>query len=410
MLKNKILLKISGSIATYKVADLISKLMQNNFEVQTVVTDNALQFIGKATLEGLTGKPVYTDSFEEGKMMSHINLMNWADLILLAPATGNTINKMACGIADNLVTSLFLVWDKKKPYLIAPAMNTNMYEHPTTQDSLKKLSSWGVKVLPTGDGWLACGAVGKGKLLEVQEIMNYIKNTLENKSKERLEVIITSGGTIENIDNVRYITNLSTGKTAAAIADYFIEREHKVTFLHSINSALPSGKCKNIQFTSFNDLNSNLSKFLKEKIYDAFIHPAAVSDFSIKSVIINNEEIKTPISKKINSDADEIILKLKKNHKIVDKLKGLSKNKKIKLVAFKLTTLKDEKEKYAEVEKLFSNSKADYIVQNDLSSRKGNVQENYFIYANNNLKIKIKNARELAIALENLLTNQEMNK
>ncbi|MBN2571903.1 MAG: bifunctional phosphopantothenoylcysteine decarboxylase/phosphopantothenate--cysteine ligase CoaBC, partial [Ignavibacteriales bacterium] len=291
MLKYKILVKISGSIAAYKIADLISKLMQNNFEVQTVVTSNALNFIGKATLEGLTGKPVYTDSFEDGKMMSHINLMNWADLILLAPATGNTINKMAYGIADNLITSLFLVWDKKKPYLITPAMNTNMYEHPATQDSLKKLSDWGVKVLPTDEGWLACGAVGKGKLIEVQKIFEYIENSLLEKSENKYKVLITAGGTIENIDKVRYITNLSTGRTASKIAEHFINMNYNVTYLHSVNSLLPLGEFKKIQFTDFNDLSTKLLDLISKKEYDFVIHPAAVSDFSVKSISIEGREL-----------------------------------------------------------------------------------------------------------------------
>src|SRR4030043_2048298 len=132
MSKYKILLKITGSIAAYKSAYLISKLVQNNCEVKVAAIDSALKFIGKATLEGLTSYPVYTDSFEEGQMMSHINLVKWADLTLIAPATANTINKIAAGISDNLVSSLFLAHARKKPYLIAPAMNTAMYEHPAT--------------------------------------------------------------------------------------------------------------------------------------------------------------------------------------------------------------------------------------------------------------------------------------
>lgn len=153
MSKYKILFQISGSIAAYKSAYLISKLVQNNFEVQTVVTQSALQFIGKATLEGLTGKPVLMDTFEESNMMSHIELMKWADLIILAPASANTINKMANGIADNLVTSLFLAHKWDKPYLIAPAMNSAMFKHPATQKSLQTLIDWGIIVLPTDAGY-----------------------------------------------------------------------------------------------------------------------------------------------------------------------------------------------------------------------------------------------------------------
>ncbi|HHH52247.1 MAG TPA: bifunctional phosphopantothenoylcysteine decarboxylase/phosphopantothenate--cysteine ligase CoaBC, partial [Bacteroidetes bacterium] len=146
MLKNKILIKITGSIAAYKSAYLISKLVQNGFEVNVVVTNDALNFIGEATIEGLTGNEVYTDLYESGKMMSHINLMKWADLIIVVPATANTINKFANGIGDNLITSLFLAFDFSKPYLIAPAMNTNMLLHPSTQKSFSKLNNWGIKI------------------------------------------------------------------------------------------------------------------------------------------------------------------------------------------------------------------------------------------------------------------------
>ena len=218
MSKSNILIKITGSIAAYKSAYLISKLVQDGFNVKVAVTNSALQFIGKATLEGLTNNPVYSDTFEDGNMMSHINLAKWADLTIVIPADANTINKFAAGIADNLVTSLFLAHIKSKPYLIAPAMNTNMYEHPATQSSLKKLSDWGITILPTEEGHLACGDTGKGKLLDTDKVYGFILNSLYQK-KER--VLKTLGGTREWIDNVRYITNVSTGKTGIAIAEYF---------------------------------------------------------------------------------------------------------------------------------------------------------------------------------------------
>ena len=139
----KILYQISGSIAAYKSAAIISKLVQSGFEIQTVVTQEALRFIGPATLEGLTGKRVLSDLFESGRMMDHINLMKWTDISVLAPATANTINRLARGLADNLVGNLFLAHDWSKPYLLAPAMNVNMLNHPATQTSLEILKNWG---------------------------------------------------------------------------------------------------------------------------------------------------------------------------------------------------------------------------------------------------------------------------
>ena len=182
MLNAKILLNISGSIAAYKIGYLISKFVKSGCEVQAVVTENVLQFIGKATLEGLTGKDVFIDSFEPGKMLSNIELTKWADIAITAPATANIINKFASGVADDLVSSLFLAYDLKKPFLVVPAMNTFMLKHPATQESLKKLTSWGVKVLPTQKGRLACGDEGDGKMIEPDEISDFaVSEILKNK-------------------------------------------------------------------------------------------------------------------------------------------------------------------------------------------------------------------------------------
>ncbi len=180
----KILFGITGSIAAYKSAYLISKLVQNGFEVKVVATENSLRFIGSATLEGLTGNKIYVDAFESGEMINHINLIKWADLILVCPASANTINKFANGVADNLLTSLFLAYDFTKPFLIAPAMNTNMYQHPITRESIKKLNKLGIKILPTGEGYLACGDSGSGKLLDPDIIYEQILILL-NKIKQK---------------------------------------------------------------------------------------------------------------------------------------------------------------------------------------------------------------------------------
>jgi len=166
MLHSKILLKITGSIAAYKTGTLISKLIQEGCEVQTVATKSALGFIGPGTLEGLTGNPVLSDVFETGRMMDHIRLTKWADITVLAPASANTLNQMAAGIGDSSVTALFLAHDWAKPYVIAPAMNTKMLNHPATKRSLKTLQKWGAHILPTASGYLACGDEGKGKMIE----------------------------------------------------------------------------------------------------------------------------------------------------------------------------------------------------------------------------------------------------
>lgn len=408
MSKYKILFKISGSIAAYKSAYVISKLVQNGFEVKTVATESALQFVGKATLEGLTGYPVYTDSFADGEMMSHINLMKWADLIILCPVSANTINKLANGIGDNLLTSLFLAFDWTKPYLIVPAMNTNMFDHPATQSSLKKLNEWGVKILPTAEGYLACGDTGRGKLLEPDEIYEYILLALNQKKTEavkKLKVLITSGGTKENIDGIRFISNLSTGKTAASIADYFSRRGHEVTYLHTFDAATPKSNCVNAEYMTFGELSSQLKNILGENSFDAVIHLAAVSDYSLDSIEVSGQKLVAPLKEKIDSESEKLVLNLKKNPKIIDSLKSYSKNKNLKVVGFKLTNGTDDDESVFMVRKLIHHSGCDFVVLNDKKDRSGNTQMHFKIFDNENEHGSCETSTELAGIMEKLLTN-----
>jgi phosphopantothenoylcysteine decarboxylase/phosphopantothenate--cysteine ligase len=180
--KPRLLIFLTGSISCYKACFVISHLVQSGIEVRTVATPAALQFIGKATLEGLTGQPVFSDLWESGRAMDHIELARWADLALVCPATANTINRLASGLADDLVGTLFLAWElNKKPWWIAPAMNVAMLSHPLTQASLQKLSGLGVRVLPTDSGPLACGEQGAGRLLEPGKIITEVLVQLGQK-------------------------------------------------------------------------------------------------------------------------------------------------------------------------------------------------------------------------------------
>lgn len=183
MSKSKILFQLSGSIACYKACMVISRLVQEGHEVQTACTKNSLQFIGPATLEGLTGKSVFSDAFECGRMMDHIHLAQWADLAILCPATADSINRLANGIGTDTIGTLFLAYDLHKPYLVAPAMNQAMFKHPATQKSLAQLEDWGVDVLATEYGRQACGDVGYGRLLEPEKIYSKIIQALETSKK-----------------------------------------------------------------------------------------------------------------------------------------------------------------------------------------------------------------------------------
>jgi phosphopantothenoylcysteine decarboxylase/phosphopantothenate--cysteine ligase len=370
MSKSKILFQMTGSIACYKACQVISKLVQAGYEVQVVATTSALEFVGNATIEGLTGRPVVSDLYSPGNVMDHIHLVRWADLILVAPASANYLNKIARGVGDDLVTTQFLAHDFKKPFLIAPAMNTAMYLHPVTQESIRLLKSMGVEILETASGVLACGEVGWGRLLEPDLIFQEVQSRLNspstgsspqtgNSSPEKtapgLSVLITSGGTQENIDPVRVITNKSTGRTGAILADTLSSFGMQVTYLHGEGAKLPSSECHKIGFTNFASLRSRLKETLADSKIQAVIHLAAVSDYSPAE--------SSP--RKISSDSDEMVLRLKRNPKLVDQLRTLSDNPRLKVIAFKLTAQASAEEIKSAVTRLMEHSRADLVVHND---------------------------------------------
>lgn len=387
--KKNILVMMTGSIACYKACSIISKLIQLNYNVKVVMSESSLQFVGAATIEGLTGEKVITGLYEPGHMMDHIYLNRWADLILVAPATANYINRISHGMGDDLLTTLFLAHDFKKPFLIAPAMNTMMYLHPTTVASVKKLKEMNIEILETASGVLACGEVGVGRLLEPELIIDEIQKRLENASEKNknIRVLITSGGTTEPIDDVRVITNKSTGATACEIANELLEFGANVTYLHSESAQTPqtSGYQK-ISFNSFQDLKTKLESELKLNFYDWVIHAAAVSDYSVE-----------PQNGKINSSAEEIILKLKKNPKLIDLIKQISP--KTKLVGFKLTSTHDTSIIQNKVSLLFKNANCDFVVQNDWNDIKDNVRKFSFYSNKNNDPLIILTTKSLAQTL-----------
>jgi len=177
--KPQVLFLLTGSIACFKACELISRLVKRGCAVQTVASAGALRFVGAATLEGLTGRPPFTDLYQTGRAMDHIHLARWADAALLCPATANSLNRLAGGLADDAIGALFLAWEiAAKPWLVAPAMNATMWEHPATRASRRKLAEYGATLLPVGDGPLACGESGEGRLLEVADIETGLLNAL----------------------------------------------------------------------------------------------------------------------------------------------------------------------------------------------------------------------------------------
>ncbi len=392
MSKSKILLQVTGSIAAYKVCELLSTLVKADYEVKVVASENALRFVGAATWEGLSGSPVYSDLWQQGRMMDHIELNRWADLILVVPATASYINRAASGTGGDLLTTLFLAHDFKKPFLLAPAMNQAMYQHPVTHKSLSLLREMGVEILDPENGNLACGEIGPGRLMEPENIFARIQARLQPRHSR---VLITSGGTVEPIDDVRGITNISTGVTGATIADQLIRDGFDVTYLGAKTAAKPTGPCRLLNFSSFKDLQMLLQNELQEK-YSAVIHAAAVSDYS-----------PTPLNGKIPSQSEHLNIELQKNPKLVNQLRGWSINKDLRLIAFKLTSSDSAQHRLAAVDTLGKNSTADLVIQNDFSDFKNGGPEHPFAaYRNSQSVFAAKNKADLAQKISHYLVKE----
>lgn len=368
MSKGKILFQLTGSIAGFKACQLLSTLVKDGYEVEVVASRAALHFVGEATLEGLSGRKVHVDTFASGDAMAHIHLARWSDLILLCPATANVLNKLAAGIADDLISTLFLAHDFTKPYLIAPAMNEKMLWHPATRASIDRLREWGLTVLESGRGYLACGESGEGRLLEPDVLFSEIENRLAPKTAHPKRVLVTAGGTREPIDGVRAITNFSSGRTGVGIAERFARDGHHVLLVRAVDAEKASRAYDRLQertFATFADLRRVLRDELGKVDYDMVVHAAAVSDFSVDSIQAGDIELAAGQAKIDSSES--LLLRLKRNPKIVDELRSYSRHQGVTIVAFKLTNRANAEERFLAVHKLAAHARPDFIVQNDLS-------------------------------------------
>ncbi|HEY5080026.1 MAG TPA: bifunctional phosphopantothenoylcysteine decarboxylase/phosphopantothenate--cysteine ligase CoaBC [Opitutaceae bacterium] len=358
---------LTGSIAGYKACDAISRLVQRGHKVRTVATESALRFVGPATLEGLTGERVLSDLFQPGAALEHIQLTRWADAVVVCPATANTLNRFASGIADDLAGALFLAHNWSKPFLVAPAMNPAMWQHPATVESVARLSRWGVRFIPVGEGRTACGEVGDGRLAEPADIVDEVEAAL-TRPAQRLRVLVTSGGTAEPVDSVRVLTNTSTGRTGAGIADQLARSGHDVVLLRARGSAQSEASVREETFTTFGDLDAALARILGSEPFDAIVHAAAVSDYSVDEVLAGGSCRGS--ARKLDSGGAPII-RLRPNPKLVDSLKARSLNQSVRVVAFKLTHGEDADGVRRAVSTLFGHSGADLVVHNDLAERAG---------------------------------------
>jgi phosphopantothenoylcysteine decarboxylase / phosphopantothenate---cysteine ligase len=334
-----------------------------------------------------------------------MSLVKWANLTVLCPGTANTINKLAQGIGDDLLSSLFLAHDFSKPYFIAPAMNTAMYQHPATHAAMQKLQSWGVRVLPTGEGRLACGDIGEGKLLEPDLIAESIEQALTTPASigKKLRFLITSGGTEEPIDGVRSISNFSSGRTGVEFAEYFFDQGHDVTLLRANRALAPTKPIDQATFRSFHDLDRCLKELLSKQSYDCVIHLAAVSDYSVDHLLINGEKVAPGTESKFSS-SHNITLNLARNYKIVDRIHQYSSNANVILVAFKLTNQASEEEREKAVLHLLEHSLADIVVQNDLTEvDPENGRHAAALYSGNRLTKRVEKKADLIRSVERLV-------
>lgn len=309
--KKTVLIGITGGIAAYKICELIRLYKKNDYNVKVIATENAFNFVTELTLATLSQNQVYSDNFDIKEYKpEHISLCDEGDILVLAPATANTISKIANGICDNLLTSIICAFNK--PVLIAPAMNTNMWNNPFVQENIKKLSSNGYEFVDPESGYLACGTNGAGRLADINKIYSKSIELLEEKKTLNGQtIVITAGGTIEKLDPVRYISNFSSGKMGIALADIAHKKGAKVELISTFSVDKPY---KNTIVQSAVEMQKAVERSLKTAT--TVIMAAAVADY--KAQDYSEQKIK-------KTSEDTISITLTKNPDI---LKEISSKKK----------------------------------------------------------------------------------
>ena len=348
MLKGKkIVLGITGSIAAYKSCLIIRELIKRGAEVQVVITPAGKEFITPITLSALTHNPVISEFFSQrdGTWNSHVDLGLWADAMLIAPCTASSIGKMANGIADNMLITTYL--SMKAPIFIAPAMDLDMYKHPSTQANLEKLKEYGNNIIEPASGYLASGLEGKGRMEDPEKIVETLDRQFSKKDLKGKQIMITAGPTYEKIDPVRFIGNYSSGKMGFAIAEECYQRGADVTLISGPVSMKCSDGINRIDVENCENMYNEATKAFNN--CDAAILCAAVADFKPENVA----------DKKIKRENNDLIIKLKSTHDIAASL-GKIKNSKQKIVAFALETNDEEMNAKHKLEK----KNADFIVLN----------------------------------------------
>ena len=363
MLKGKkIVLGITGSIAAYKACYIIRGLIKAGAEVQVVITPAGKEFITPITLSALTQKPVISEFFSQrdGTWHSHVKLGLWADAMLIAPCTASTLGKMANGVADNMLITTYL--SMKAPVFIAPAMDLDMYQHPTTQQNMERLRSFGNHIIEPQSGFLASGLEGKGRMEEPERIVQYLDHFFESEASpiqgklEGSRILITAGPTYEKIDPVRFIGNYSSGKMGFALAEECARRGAEVTLIAGpVNCQLSTVNCQlitRIDVESCEEMYKAATEAFPQM--DAAILCAAVADFRPEQ----------QATQKIKREGDDLVIRLKPNPDIAAALGKMKKANQL-LVGFALETNDEESNAQKKLEK----KNLDFIVLNSLQNK-----------------------------------------
>ena len=353
LLDKKILYIICGGISAYKSLETIRLFKKNGAKIKTILTNSAKEFITPLSVASLSQGKVYSDLFsvENETEMDHIALSRWADVILIAPATANTISKLAQGTTDDLASTVVLASNKE--IYLAPAMNVRMWEHESTKHNLKKLISYGYKLIGPEVGEMACGEYGEGKMSEPDKISNEINNYFLNlKKSKKLKALVTAGPTNEYIDPVRFITNKSSGKQGYEIAKSLSKKGFDTTLISGPTNLKIDHDVKLIEVETANEMFMETQKNLPA---DVAVFSAAVADFKV------NKKYKNKIKKQ-----DSLNLNLEKNVDILNYVSNHNSMRPELVIGFAAET--DNVENNAE--KKLNNKNCDWIVANDVSNKK----------------------------------------
>jgi phosphopantothenoylcysteine decarboxylase / phosphopantothenate---cysteine ligase len=373
LLEKKILLIICGGISAYKSLEFIRLLKKKGAVVKTILTKSAKEFVTPLSVASLSQEKVYDDLFsaENESEIDHISLSRWADVIVVAPATANTISKLSTGSSDDLASTVILA--SNKDIFLTPAMNVRMWEHASTKENLKKLRSYGYQIIGPEVGDMACGEFGEGKMTEPKEILSIIELYFENLNKnKRYKALVTAGPTNEYIDPVRFITNKSSGKQGYALAKSLVKKGFKTTL---ISGPTDLEVDNNINLIKVETADEMLKATQDNLPVDVAIFSAAVSDYKVKNK--KNYKIKKQ---------DLLSLELEKNNDILDYVSKHNSLRPKLVIGFAAETNDIE----MNAKKKLDEKNCDWIIANDVSNKSigfnSNFNEVLIFYKNEKIK------------------------